>query len=831
MNNSEAKARIKINKMLEESGWLLLSNKSKKANVEFEKNIDLKGVGDDFEKIEQGFIDYLLLDKNDFPLCVLEAKRSSKNPLDGKEQARRYANNINARFIILSNGDIHYLWDLKIGEPQKINKFPNQEELLNIKSWVPDKQELYEINVENDYIALSQDKNYKFSSNTEIRFLRDYQLKAIKAIQNAVKNNKNRFLLEMATGTGKTLTAAAIIKLFLQSGNATRVLFLVDRLELEKQAFKNLSKYLKNDYHVCILKSSFDNWNVNEVVISTIQTLMSNDRYKEFSPKDFNMIISDEAHRCLGGNSRAVFEYFIGYKLGLTATPKDYLKNITDDDRENIKNLEKRELLDTYKTFGCDNSEPTFKYSLVDGVKDGYLINPFVVDARTDITTKLLSDEGYEVEITESDKDEKQIQIFKQRDFEKRFFSEETNISFCKAFIENALKDPISGEIGKTLVFCVSQEHASKITQILNELAREYFPNKYDSDFAIQITSNIPNAQGYAQQFTEDNGNCLLGSSKWLNDYKTSRARVCCTVGMMTTGYDCQDLLNICLMRPIFSPTDFVQIKGRGTRKYTFKYEDENNKEIKIEKTTFKLFDFFANYEFFETKFDYNQKLELPKEKSINSLVENIAVEPIDFVKRYENFNPDDIVSFDEIKIANNGMRIDRELFNSFSKKITNDNFIKEEYYKGNLDSIKDYLIQNVFDKPSEYYNLDKIKASLNIDRRITIKELLDYIFKNIEIKNKEEILKEEFSKFIKTNNIIEDKEDRFLQILENLFKTYIDDNTIREKLDNGRFQELADNNKFSFDDCKLLQKSEKGIIKKTINYIKNFININKFLN
>lgn len=830
MNNSEAKARIKINKMLEESGWLLLNNNSKKANVEFEKNIDLKGVGDDFEKIEQGFIDYLLLDKNDFPLCVLEAKRSSKNPLDGKEQARRYTNNINARFIILSNGDIHYLWDLKIGEPQKINKFPTQEELLNIKSWVPDKQELYEINVENDYIALSQDKNYKFSSNTEIRFLRDYQLKAIKAIQNAVKKNKNRFLLEMATGTGKTLTSAAIIKLFLQSGNATRVLFLVDRLELEKQAFKNLSKYLKNDYHVCILKSSFDNWNVNEVVISTIQTLMSNDRYKEFSPKDFNMIISDEAHRCLGGNSRAVFEYFIGYKLGLTATPKDYLKNITDDDRENIKNLEKRELLDTYKTFGCDNSEPTFKYSLVDGVKDGYLINPFVVDARTDITTKLLSDEGYEIEITELDKDEKQIQIFKQRDFEKRFFSEETNISFCKAFIKNALKDPISGEIGKTLVFCVSQEHASKITQILNKLAREYFPNKYDSDFAIQITSNIPNAQEYAQQFTEDR-NCLLGVSMWLNNYKTSKARVCCTVGMMTTGYDCQDLLNICLMRPIFSPTDFVQIKGRGTRKYTFKYEDENNMEIQKEKTTFKLFDFFANYEFFETKFDYNQKLELQKEKSINSSVENIAVEPIDFVKRYENFNPDDIVSFDEIKIANNGMRIDRELFNSFSKKIINDNFIKEEYYKGNLDSIKDYLIQNVFDKPSEYYNLDKIKASLNIDRRITIKELLDYIFKNIEIKNKEEILKEEFSKFIKTNNIIEDKEDRFLQILENLFKTYIDDNTIREKLDNGKFQELADNNKLSFDDCKLLQKNEKGIIQKTINYIKNFININKFLN
>ena len=416
----------------------------------------------------------------------------------------------------------------------------------------------------------------------------------------------------------------------------------------------------------------------------------------------------------------------------------------------------------------------------------------------------------------------------KQKDFEKRFFSEKTNISFCKAFMENALRDPISDEIGKTLVFCVSQEHASKITQILNKLARIYFPNKYDSDFAIQITSNIPNAQEYAQQFTEDR-NCLLGTSKWLNEYKTSKARICCTVGMMTTGYDCQDLLNICLMRPIFSPTDFVQIKGRGTRKYTFKYEDENDKEIKKEKTTFKLFDFFGNYEFFEEKFDYNQKLELPKEKTINSIPKNLVIEKANF-KKYENLNPDNIASFNEIKITKNGMKIDRELFNSFSKKIANDSFIRNEYNKGNLNSIKDYLIQNVFDKPSEYYNLDKIKASLNINRRITIEELLDYIFKNIEIKNKEEILKEEFLKFINANNLV-DRDKYFLQVLENLFISYLNDDIVRNKIDDGKFQELADNNKLSYGDCEFLQKNKEGIIQKTINYIKNFININKFLN
>ena len=109
------------------------------------------------------------------------------------------------------------------------------------------------------------------------------------------------------------------------------------------------------------------------------------------------MIISDEAHRSIGGNSRAVFEYFVGYKLGLTATPKNYLKGIDPaklGDRD-PRAWERRQLFDTYKTFGCETGEPTFRYSLLDGVKDGYLINPIVADARTEITTQLLSDEGY----------------------------------------------------------------------------------------------------------------------------------------------------------------------------------------------------------------------------------------------------------------------------------------------------------------------------------------------------------------------------------------------------------------------------------------------------
>ncbi|KKT69637.1 MAG: hypothetical protein UW65_C0017G0018, partial [candidate division WWE3 bacterium GW2011_GWB1_44_4] len=137
------------------------------------------------------------------------------------------------------------------------------------------------------------------------------------------------------------------------------------------------------------------------------------------------------------------------------------------------------------------------------------------------------------------------------------------------------------------------------------------FPDKYNSDFAVQITSDIPDAQKMTTNFA--NGK-LNGLSKFLDGYKTSRTRVCITVGMMTTGYDCQDILNLCLMRPIFSPTDFVQIKGRGTRTFTFKHSGGDD-QIREKKETYKLFDFFANCEYFEEKYPYDEVIKLPAKK------------------------------------------------------------------------------------------------------------------------------------------------------------------------------------------------------------------------
>lgn len=586
----EARARILINDLLKRSGWRFFDDKNGPANIGLETHVKLKkkvldDFGDDFEKTVSGFVDYLLLDDRGFSIAVLEAKSEKHDPLIGKEKARRYAQSQNARFVILSNGNLHYFWDLEHGNPALITEFPTPESLRHFQSFKPNPEALINEKIEQDYVALTQNPNYSgdprwrdpaerdaYIMDAGLRILRPYQIRAIEALQKAVRQGQARFLFEMATGTGKTLVAAAVIKLFLRTGNANRVLFLVDRLELEDQAKRRFVPLLRNDFRTVVYKENRDDWRKAEIVVSTVQSLLADNKYcRLFSPTDFDLVISDEAHRSISGDSRAVFEYFIGYKLGLTATPRDYLKNI-DPTRLNARDpraWERRQLLDTYKTFGCESGIPTFRYSLVDAVGDGYLLNPIVVDARTEISTELLSEEGYSVMVENEEDGELEEQTYFGKDFEKKFFSDKTNRVFCETFLKNALRDPLSGEIGKSIVFCVRQDHATRIAKTLNEIADAMFPGKYNSDFAVQVTSLIPDAQEMTVRFANNN---LNGHTRFLDGYGSSKTRICVTVGMMTTGYDCEDILNIILLRPIFSPTDFIQIKGRGTRKYGFKY-------------------------------------------------------------------------------------------------------------------------------------------------------------------------------------------------------------------------------------------------------------------
>jgi type I restriction enzyme, R subunit len=841
MLQNEAHARIKINQLLDEAGWRFFDNHEGKANILLENHVkinqkEIDAWGNDYEKVKSGSLDFLLVDTDNKPICVLEAKKESLHPLVAKEQARKYANTVGAQFIILSNGIVHYLWNLKKGNPKPIYKFPSPNEIGAIKEWNPDRNSLATEPIANDYIVAVQMPDYAqrpgwngsistskdFIWTNGLRFLRPYQLNAIFHLQKAVRNGKDRFLFEMATGTGKTLTSAAVIRLFLRTKNARKVLFLVDRLELEDQAWKAFTNYLKPDYTTFIFKEHKSDWRKADIVVTTIQSLMFDNKYRsQFSPTDFDLIISDESHRSISGNARAVFEYFHGYKLGLTATPKDYLKGVDPDKvKENDpREIERRMLRDTYATFGCEGGDPTFRYSLIDGVKGGFLVNPRVLDARTEITTQLLSDEGYAVAITTEEGEE--TETFVSGDFERKFFSDKTNRVFCQTFLENALHDPITNEIGKTIIFTVSQNHARKLTEILNEFAEQLFPNKYNSDFAVQVTSQVGDAQQMTINFTNNN---LNGKTTWLEGYKSSKTRICVTVGMMSTGYDCPDLLNLCMMRPIFSPSDFVQIKGRGTRKNTFEFKHKNElgeeEQVKHEKEFFKLFDFFANCEYFEEKFNYDEKLKLPKPRT----GEGEGGSGGGDIDKYNSFKPDPLAVIKELQIGYEGMKIDRMLFKKFEDRIVMDDIIKKNVELGNWEQVVSHIQNEIFDKPEEYFNLEKLRKAAKIDRKISIREMVEKVFGIIpKFKSKDELLEEEFDKFI---SIYPPDEDVNLRALKYFFKAYIVDGEIRKIIEAKDFHALQTNPTLTISQFKEVAAKYREMIPL---YIKDYINIERF--
>jgi type I restriction enzyme R subunit len=548
---------------LTESGWDLLNPQ--------QVVLELHG--------NSGRVDYLLKDHHGHALCVLEAKREDLDPYDAKEQARGYAANIHAPFILLSNGCEHWFWNYERAEEAdayRIERLPSRADLerLRLKNLQPPRPLLTE--------AIAPD--YLRSCKPDAK-LRGYQIKAMDEVARRFDRERRRkFLLEMATGTGKTLLCAALIRRFLLTRNAERVLFIVDRIELAKQTKEEFDVILR-EYSPVIYKTARRrpaDLLGSCVVIATIQSLMTDRRYRtEFTPFYFDLVINDEAHRSIYGDARDVVQFFQATRIGLTATPKAYLKNIDLDNlaEENPRALEARQLRDTYHYFGCEPGLPTFRYDLVDAVKDPegpFLCRPKILDIRSDITTKALAEKGWAVTINE------QEESFKIKDLERKVFTPSRNRVMCESFLRHAQKAP-DGTLGKSIIFAVSQAHATALTKALNAMV----PN-----LALTITSRIPEASTLAKDFRDGR----------------RPERVAVSVDMLSTGYNCPDLLNVVLMRPIFSPTEYIQIKGRGTRLYTFHIGN-----TVYQKQYFFLLDFCGVAEYFEETYDYSQPLRLPR--------------------------------------------------------------------------------------------------------------------------------------------------------------------------------------------------------------------------
>ena len=564
--NPEAFSRVLIDRALEDSEWDLLDPRQ----VRFE----MSG--------SSGRADYILLDLLGRPICVLEAKAEDEDPYDAKEQARGYAENLKSPFVILSNGREHWFWNYERADERdayRIERLPSRQDLerLRLKNLQPPRP------LQTEIITPA----YLTSLNPEIK-LRGYQIRAIDEVSRQFdQQGKRKFLLEMATGTGKTLLCAALIRRFLKTRRAERVLFIVDRIELAKQAMEDFNVILREYSPVVFKTARLRPMELlgSSVVVATIQSLLVNRRFREeFTPFHFDLVINDEAHRSIYGDAREVVQFFQATRIGLTATPKAYLKNIDVDrlETENPKALEARQLRDTYHYFGCEPGMPTFRYDILEAVNDPegpFLCMPVIHDIRTDITTKTLAETGWAVVIDE------QTESVKVQDLERKIFTPERNRVMCEAFLQHAKQAP-DGKIGQSIIFAVNQTHATNLTKILNDL---------QPGIAVTITSRIPDSSSIAKDF---------------RDGKRAE-RVAVSVDMLSTGYNCKPLLNVALMRPIFSPTEYIQIKGRGTRRYTFKIGN-----TAYAKDNFYLLDFCGVCGYFEDKYDYSMPLKLPRPRT-----------------------------------------------------------------------------------------------------------------------------------------------------------------------------------------------------------------------
>lgn len=470
------------------------------------------------------FADYVLYYNRATPIAIVEAKDANHTVAHGLQQAKEYAQMMDVPFAFSSNGQGYQEYDFLTGKERSLsmNQFPTKEELYA--------RFISESN-EGDGLSDSEMKviSQPFCTGQDIFPPRYYQRNAVNRTVNAVAQGKNRLLLVMATGTGKTYTAFQIVYRLLKSGLVKKVLYLADRNVLVDQSIQQDFKPLNKTIHkVNYQKDRGPGNTAYEVYFALYQQLIGQggkQQYKElFKPEFFDMVIVDECHRGSAkddSNWREILEYFGGaIQLGMTATPKEtrYQSSIT--------------------YFG----EPIYSYSLKEGIEDGFLA-PFKV---INITTNI----GDEWRPTKGQKDINgnliEDRIYNNTDYDYNIVIED-RIREVAHEITNYLKN--TDRMSKTIVFCADEEHADRMrTALVNENSDMCRKNP---DYVVRITGSDAYGQSKLDYF-------ISVASKYPVIATTSK--------LLSTGVDSKMVKLIVLDQRINSMTEFKQIVGRGTR-------------------------------------------------------------------------------------------------------------------------------------------------------------------------------------------------------------------------------------------------------------------------
>ena len=471
-----------------------------------------------------GRADYVLYDPNGRPLAVIEAKKNAINPYAAKQQALPYAKALQAPFIFLTNGELTYFWDYRNDDARPITGFFSPRDLERMVEMDSSRQALATVEIPEYYIRQG-----------ETRTVRPYQQEAMRALDQAFELGKRRFLIELPTGTGKTDLICLYLKRLFRAGWAERVLVLVDREQLAKQALEAIQDILAA-YSSYWRRSGMARQE-QQITVALLQTMIG--RAHEYTAGYFDMVITDECHRSIYDAWKGALTRFDGLQVGLTATPAAYIER------------------NTYDFYQCETGKPDFSYSIKSAFAEGYLTPYRFATGITEIVA-----EGAEVD------DEHYDPVA----FEREWTNEASNRLMMEEFDRLAwdhyreLAPGQSTGPGKAIVFAITKHHAARLAQYLNERHPEH-----KGGYAAVITSDVPDPDTLIRKFKTE-----------------TQPMVAVSVGMLDTGFDCREVLHLVLCRRVRSPILYQQMRGRGTRTAPH-----------IRKRKFDIYDFFRNHEYF----------------------------------------------------------------------------------------------------------------------------------------------------------------------------------------------------------------------------------------
>ena len=508
--------------------------------------------------------------KDGYPLAVVEAKKTSRNAEEGKVQSLLYAETIHKNnpgrelpFVIYTNGHDIFFWNSQLYPPYKVYGFPTREDLERLR-----------------FITANSGSLSEELINTNISG-RPYQIAAIRSILEGIEKKRRKFLLVMATGTGKTRTCVSLIDVLMRTNHVLKVLFLVDRIALRDQALDAFKEHLPNapvwpKREGSSVESEFTT--DRRVYVTTYPSLLNEIESNTciFSPYFFDLVVADESHRSIYNVYKNIFDYFNVIQLGLTATPTGQIDH------------------NTFKLFDCEDQLPSFNYSYEEAVnnKPPYLCDSEVLKISSrfmieGISQRTITPEDAKRLLAEG-KDPDSIN-YEGSDLEKRVTNKGTNALIVREFMEECIKSPDGVLPGKTIIFAISKKHASRLVETFDRLYPEY-----KGRIAEVMISGIKG---------------VYGKGGLLDKFRNyDMPRIAVSVDMLDTGIDVLEIVNLVFAKPVFSYTKFWQMIGRGT----WVLNQSALKPWCLEKDKFLIVDMWENFEYFK---------ETPKGRELKSTI------------------------------------------------------------------------------------------------------------------------------------------------------------------------------------------------------------------